>query len=259
MVSKTLPLALVAAAGLGTTGAGAQSITEAHIQYGSLANPTFAGGGHTQTWTATLQHVTAWRFGDLFYFVDFINPEGGSLDVYGEAYLNLSLGNISGGSVGLGPIRDVGLIAGFNWGAGPNVRKFLPGARLAWNVPGFIFLNTDVTAYLDGSGGANSGGAPTESHSFMVDVNWAYPFNLGKVRLSVEGHVEYVGERQNEFDETVSWWLFGQPQFRVDLGSLLYNTSGELFVGTEYQFWINKLGDPVTNESALQALVVWQF
>ncbi len=78
------------------------------------------------------------------------------------------------------------------------------------------------------------------------------PTSLGRRTMEVlfVAVVYYVGARS---------WFFGQPQFRVDLGSLLYNMPGELFVGTEYQFWINKLGDPVTNESALQALVVWQF
>jgi hypothetical protein len=93
----------------------------------------------------------------------------------------------------------------------------------------------------------------------MIDVNWAYPIKIGRAQFSIEGHTEYIGSRRNEFDENVSWWVFGQPQIRLDLGNLLYNKPSQLFVGTEYQFWINKLGDPSTDESAFQALVVWQF
>lgn len=62
------------------------------------------------------------------------------------------------------------------------------------------------------------------------------PTSLGRRTMDVlfVAVVYYVGARS---------WFFGQPQFRVDLGSLLYNTPG----------------NPVTHESALQALVVWQF
>lgn len=236
----------------------AQSTTEAHLQYGRLAIP-FVETGNCLTLTGTLQHASGWSFGDLFFFFDMIDPEEGSFDIYGEAYVNFSLGKITNLDVSFGPIQDIGLIFGFNWAADANVRKYLPGARLSWDIPGFLFLNTDITAYLDGSGGVSSGGAPSESNSFMTDGNWSYPFNIGDVSFGIEGHIEYIGSRVNEFGDDVSWWILGQPQLRLDLGKLLYNRLGQLFIGTEYQFWINKLGDPSTDESAFQALAVWRF
>ena len=232
----------------------AQGTTEAHVQYGNLANPRFAGGGSSRNLTLTFQHTSQSRFGDLFFFADIINAQDGLFDIYGEMYVNFSLGKISKQSLSFGPIRDIGVIAGFNWVADANVRKYLPGVRLSWEIPGFLFLNTDITAYLDSSGGVSSGGAPSESSSFMADVNWVYPFNIGKLVLSVEGHVEYIGGRTNEFEDDVSWWILGQPQLRLDLGKLMSGQPNEFFVGTEYQFWVNKLGDQATDESAFQVL-----
>ena len=52
---------------------------------------------------------------------------------------------------------SIGLIAGVNYGMDPGVLKFLPGVRFSWNVPGFAFLNTDVTGYLDASEGVDGG------------------------------------------------------------------------------------------------------
>lgn len=93
----------------------------------------------------------------------------------------------------------------------------------------------------------------------MVDVNWGFPFQIGKASLSLEGHVEYIGSRSNELGQDVSWWINGQPQLRLDPGELLYGESGQLFLGTEYWFWVNKLGDPSTDDSAFQALLAWRF
>ncbi len=256
---KTALTALLVGSTLWATPALAQSTTEAHLLFGSLKNPSFAGGGTTDTWTATVQHASSWALGDLFFFFDMINPEDASLDMYGEVYPSLSFSKISGDVVAFGPIRDINLLMGFNWAADANVRKYLPGIGLSWDIPGFLFLNTWVTAFLDGSGGLDSGGAPSESASFMVDVNWGYPLEIGGASLSIEGHVEYIGSRTNELGQDVSWWINGQPQLRLDLGKLLYSESGQLFIGMEYWFWVNKLGEPSTDDSAFQALLAWRF
>ena len=67
---------------------------------------------------------------------------------------------MSGRKFQLGPIRDIAVIGGVNFGADANVFKYLPGVRASWKVPGFAFLNTDLTAYIDGNSGAEGGGAP---------------------------------------------------------------------------------------------------
>ena len=125
--------------------------------------------------------------------------------------------------------------------------------------PGFAFLNTDFTAYVDFSAGLSSGGAPAQGDSWMVDVNWIYPFSLGDQNFSIEGHVERIAGRKNELGFTVDDWILGQPQFRWDLGHALGTEANVLYVGIEWQFWINKLGDSATDENAIQALAIWRF
>ena len=80
-------------------------------------------------------------------------------------------------------------------------------------------------------------------------ASWARP--IGE-RFSIEGHVEYIGERTDAFGQTVEAWIQAQPQFR-------YKVTDNLSIGIEYQFWQNKLGDADTDESAVQALLVWKF
>jgi hypothetical protein len=182
-------------------------------------------------------------------------------DLYTEAYANFSSSKILKAKYGDGVLRDIGAIAGVNYDMDAEVVKFLPGVRFSWNIPGFAFLNTDVTAYIDASEGVDGGkfNAPKESDSFMVDVNFASKsFTIGKAHFNVEGHVEYIGKRHNEFGERVHAHILGQPQFRWDAGRTFFGKPNKLFLGTEYQIWINKLGG-TKDEHALQALAVWRF
>jgi len=244
------------------------STTELQFQYGHLNTPKFAGGGKDWTMIWTGQHASGWSFGDVFWFADLSKGDDSNdnhfndWDIYSELYVNFSSSKILKANYGDGVLRDIGLIAGVNYGMDPGVLKFLPGVRFAWNVPGFNFLNTDITAYLDASEGVDGGqfNAPKESDSFMVDVNFASkPLEIGKQHFNVEGHVEYIGKRHNEFGDRVHAHILGQPQVRWDAGETMFGKRDKLFLGIEYQFWFNKLGEEDTDEHAVQALAVWRF
>ncbi len=236
------------------------SVTELHFQHGNLAVPTFAGDGYEQTFILTLQHASGWKYGDNFFFVDYIEDEFGRDDnFYGEVYLNFSLGKIFAREFSYGPIKDIGFVLGYNEDDEANVKKYLPGIRLAFDLPGFSFFNLDITSYIDDSEGVSSGGAPREDDSWHTNISWQYPFQIGQSKFSFEGHIEYIGDRRNQFGDKASSWVLAQPQFRYDLGHRLFGKENKLFLGTEYQYWNNKLSDRETDESVFQALVVWQF
>lgn len=244
------------------------STTELQFQYGNLDVPQFAGGGDDGTVIFTFQHASGYSWGDFFMFSDVLNGANGNnnhfndWDIYTEAYINFSSSKLLKAKYGDGVLRDIGLIGGINYDADAEVLKLLPGVRFAWNIPGFNFLNTDFMAYLDASEGVDGGpfNAPKETDSWMLDVNFASKsFEIGGQSFNFEGHVEYVAPRKNEFGADVEGHLFGQPQFRWDAGKTIFKKPNKLFIGTEYQFWFNKLGEKNTDEQALQALVVWRF
>ena len=238
-----------------TTDALDWSDSELHLQIGRLDIPTFAGGGRTTHFIYTAQHAHGWKYGDNFVFIDTLDSRSSAFqdsEFYGEWYSNFSLGKLTGSRFGIGPIADIGLVLGLNWADDAKVVKYLPGIRFSLDLEGFAFANLDVTAYIDDNRGVDSGGAPSETDSYMVDFSFARPFKLGDHSFSLEGHVEYIGGRRNEFDGKVQGWLLAQPQFR-------WNVTNRLSLGIEYQYWRNKLGDGATDENAVQALVVWQF
>lgn len=241
------------------------SMTEVHYQHGNLSTPSFArrGRGRSVTDIVTLQHADGWKYGDNFFFMDIINDarrDGyNESDFYGELYLNASLSKISGHHIGYGLIKDVGILMGFNGAANSELFKYLPGLRLAWDIPGFVFLNSDFTAYIDASSGLAGGGGPSQTDSWMLDINGAYPFSLGNHKFLLIGHMEYIDGRRNELGGEVAEWFMAQPQFRYDLGHTLFGKANHLYVGTEWQVWIHKQGDRKTYENVPQALAVWRF
>lgn len=234
------------------------SVNEVQFQYGKINNP-FAGTDSPTT-IFTLQHASGWAYGDNFFFVDLIDDSDkdgfNDKDYYGEFYANFSLGKITGESFNVGPLKDIGVLAGINAAGDANTLKYLPGMRLSWDVPGFAFLNTDFTAYIDDSDVA---AAAEEGNSFMIDVNFARPLAIGDQSFSVEGHAEYIGARdlENVPGESKAWFL-AQPQFRWDAGKMFFDKEDNLFLGIEYQYWNNKLGTN-NDENTAQALLVWRL
>ena len=83
--------------------------------------------------------------------------------------------------------------------------------------------------------------------------------NAGNQDFSIEGHIECIGERNNELDDTIEVHVLAQPQFRWDAGKAWFETLQQLLAGIENQYWQNKLGDKETDESAAQLLAVWRF
>ena len=263
----------VAALTLHSVSAETWSNTEVQLQaFGELER--VGTGGTADTTIITLQHAGGWEYGDNFFFIDHsrynVNndanfPVEDSSEFYGEWYSNFSIGAITGKKLAFGPVKDVGIVAGANFAPEIDSMWLLPGVRFALDLPGFAFAQVDITGYTHQGGGSASSPVFTvidEDSSFMVDFAWAYPFKIGSTNWSIEGHLEYIDGRQqiNNFGtvELESWVLF-QPQIRLDLGEVLGNTPGKIFVGIEYQYWKNKLGEKGTNDNSAQFLAVWRF
>ena len=253
-------LALLLTASPAAAGLVDWSTTELHFQYGHLENPF--SDLNDDTFILTLQNALGWKYGESFFFADFIEDverdNFNDTDLYFEWYPSFSLGKLTGKHLGIGPIKDFSLLLGLNVSVDAKVIKYLPGLRIAWNLPGFAFLNTELTAYIDDSRGVSRGGAPKESDSFMLDINWACPFSIRGLSFSIEGHAEYIDVRTNEFGNRVKSWILAQPQLRLDLGEALLGTANRVFIGLEYQYWMNKLGTE-NDESVPQFLLVWRF
>ena len=246
-----LPALLAAAPGHGFQ----WSNTELQLQVGNLDIPVFAGGGDDLHLVYTFQHANGWKYGDNFVFVDVIDAQRSGFqdfDIYGEWYSNFSLGKITGNEVGAGIVSDIGIITTLQRADDAKIQKYGAGIRLSLDLPGFAFANFDTLALFDASKGVDSGGAPKEGDSMLMDFNFGRPFKIGESSFSIEGHIEYRSGPKNEFGQKAKSWILAQPQLR-------WHPTERIAVGIEYQFWLNKLGEGATDESAVQALLVWKF
>ena len=266
-------LALTAALNAPMVSAEIWGNTEVQLQaLGELERP--GTGGTADTTIITFQHAGGWEYGDNFFFMDYsrysVNndanfPVADSSELYGEWYSNFSLGAISGNDLSFGPVKDIGVVAGFNFAPEVDSAWVLPGVRFSLDLPGFAFAQIDVTGYIHQGGGSADSPVFTvvdEDSSFMVDFAWAYPFKIGSTSWSIEGHLEYIDGRTqvNNFGTTeLESWILFQPQIRLDLGEVLGQKAQRLFVGIEYQYWKNKLGEKGTDDNTAQFLAVWRF
>ncbi len=273
--ASAIATSLIVSSVLITTNATAENWSNTEVQLQALGELEVVGTGGTATTTiVTFQHAGGWDYGDNFFFVDYsrydVNndtnfPVEDSSEFYGEWYSNFSLGAITGNDLSFGPVKDIGLVAGFNFAPEVDSAWLLPGVRFSLDLPGFAFAQVDVTGYIHQGGGSASSSVFTvvnEDSSFMVDFAWAYPFKIGSTSWSLEGHLEYIDGREqtNNFGKTdLEYWILFQPQLRLDLGELLGTNANQLFVGIEYQYWKNKLGEKGTDDNAAQFLAVWRF
>ncbi len=242
--------------------AGAQGFSRTEFQYqggsawvaGDVSPPGFQH-------VITLQHASAWSHGENFFFVDLAccDEPVSSRDAYLEWYSNLSLGALSGKEISFGPVKDVMLTGGLNWGAQAQLAKFTPGIKFSLDLPGFAFANLDFNYLVDFSGGLDRGGAPSTDGIWNVDFNWAYPFQLGEGSFSVEGHGEWQSPTGTETGEDQPYQVLLQPQIRYDIGKAMGGAGNRVLVGTELQVWVNKFGVDGANEFLPQLLFVFGF
>lgn len=234
--------------------------TEFHLQAGKLLNPFEKKS--EQSLVLTVQQASRWKLGDSFFFLDYVvdrEKDGfNDRDFYAEWYPTFSIGKLQQSDTSLGLISDIAIIAGINMGGDSKVLKFLPGFRASWDIPGFLFLNTDLTAYIDRNFGVKNGGAPKEGHSFVFDVNWDAPIEIGSQSISIRGHAEYIGSRSNELGGRYDGSILAQPQLVWDVGGATAGEPNQLMLGLEYQYWRNKLGTD-EDENTIQFLMVWRL
>jgi hypothetical protein len=237
------------------------SKNELHYQRGKLDNP-FAKNKETHD-IFTLQHASGWKYGGHFFFIDIIqteNNDGFNDDnVHGEFYSDFSYKKIFNPDFNSRLIKDYNLTLGYDFTSAVKSRKLMPGVKIAWNVPSFKFVKTLFAGYLDHNKGLAAGGTAAEDDTYIIDTAYHYDLPAANGMFNIEGHLEFVGERDRENGTVNSDWILSQLQFRWDLGHMIHRHKGKVFLGTEWQYWKNKLGVKGVDENQLQLLLVWRM
>lgn len=205
----------------------------------------------------TFENAAGWKWGSSYAFVEVLRSysaaDDDATEVYGEWYPSASLRSLSGRGPGDGFVRDVSLTLALNAGTkstGPQALAMLPGITADLAVPGFKFFTLGVYAYIDRSKfeGEEFGARGT---SFQVTPSWSMPFRVGRASFVFDGFADYIGEHGE-----LEYQFLAQPQLKID-ASPLWGREGQVYIGVEWQVWQNKYGVRGLDESAPQALVLW--
>jgi nucleoside-specific outer membrane channel protein Tsx len=179
----------------------------------------------------------------------------GATEVYVVYRHLLSLGAVTGKSFAFGPVRDVGLTAGFdlntkNNAFSPRKRLLVAGPTLRFDVPRGSQLDFSLLAAKEynhcGLPPCKAPGAK-EDIAFdlfpLLHLAWRLPFQMGSTNIRFEGFAakgfrqgtDYVGN-------PVAYETLVRAALLADIGQPLLDRKNTLFAGLGYEFWRNKYG-----------------
>ncbi len=265
----SLTLAAALAAGGGTACAADWSDTFVGYRTGSKFAEPF-GRNDIEKNIITLGHVSGYKYGSNFFNADVLmsdsaDPAGrGSTNGAHEVYVlyrhTLDIEKTFGVPMKFGPVRGVGITAGFDLNAktdaGYNSKKrmLVLGPTLSLDVPGFL----NVGVYLlDESNAPYSTftGVSTPRYSYdlhpMLGAAWGIPVPMPVVPLSFNGYLNWIAPKgKNEFGGGTATETNIDMQLMADVGVLLGGPKNTFKLGIAYQYWRNKFGNPTTARGA---------
>ena len=214
--------------------------------------------------TITLEHASAWTWGDLFAFVDNSWYNGarsgnGNYSLYGEFSPRFSAGKLLGQDLSFGPVKDILLATTYEFGD-DDVDAYLIGPGFDLAIPGFDYFQLNFY-YRKPDGNRVPSGA------WQITPAWSYTLPLGNSNLLIDGFIDWVvnnksGHGNNQSDYHAN--LHFNPQIKYDLGKSLGYEAKHLYVGVEYDYWSDKYGIKddgsfTTDQNTASLLVKYQF
>lgn len=260
-----LPARLLCTA-LATLAAGAAqaadwSDTSIGYRFGSKFAEPF-GSNDIKKNIVNLNHASGYKYGTNFFNADLLlsdkkdpsspGSDSGASEVYIVYRHTLDLAKVTDSKFAFGPVRGMGLTAGFDANvkvdAGYNSRKqmLVLGPTFMMDVPGF--LNVSVLLLKESNAPYNKfSGTGTPRYDYkthlMLTAAWSIP--LGKMPLAFEGFANYIAAKgTNEFGGPTGPEFNFDGQVMLDVGTVTGGAPGKFKVGLEYQYWRNKFGNP---------------
>ena len=209
-----------------------------------------------------LNHASGYKHGSNFFNADVLlsdskDPAGagstnGAQEIYVVYRHTLDLEKVTGKAMKFGPIRGVGLTAGFDVNtktdAGYNSKKrmLVAGPTLMFDVPGF--LNVGLLAMWESNAPYNTfSKKSTPRYTYdthpMLSAAWAIP--LGKdTGLSFDGFANFIAAKgKSEAGADTAAETNIDMQVMYDLSNVVGAKPKSFKMGLEYQYWKNKFGN----------------
>jgi len=223
---------------------------------GSAGGPKFAKD------LFEVENVTGSSWGRTYFFVLLEKTgkdDGNSAGLYSEGDVYLSLSKLTGKSITFGPVKDMNVQVGYNYGSknsafGPNAAVLTYGVGFELDVPKFTYFNFDVVAYRDqGTYSGFGGGDLCGRHAttYQLTPYWKLPFTVGGLKFVFDGYMDVIGAHGDCKQQ-----ILAEPQIKLDVGDF-WGKPGSFYVGFEYQYWKNKFGYKANTERVPQVVLHW--
>jgi nucleoside-specific outer membrane channel protein Tsx len=208
-----------------------------------------------------LNHVSGYKYGTNFFNVDMLlsdskDPAGkgssnGAQEVYVVYRNTLELEKLTGSPYKFGPVRGMGITAGFDYNtktdAGYNSKKrmLVAGPTFMMDVPGF--LNISLLYLWESNAPFNTfSGVSTPRYNYdphaMLGAAWSIP--LGSLPFTFEGFANIIAAKgKSESGADTAAETNVDMQIMYDLSPAIGLAPKSLKVGLEYQYWKNKFGN----------------
>ena len=207
----------------------------------------------------SLKNVSGDKYGQNFFNVDMLQSGstttdvatgagGGAQEVYVAYRRLLDLGKITGKSYAFGPVKDVGVTAGFDWNTKNNnyasrKRMLVAGPTLMMDVKqGFFDISLLV---LDESNAPNT--VARYHYKNHADLNFAWGVPTGITNLSFEGWADYIaakGKDEGGSDTKPETHFYGTLMY--DVSAPVGAAKNTFKLGAGYEYWKNKFGNDYT-------------
>ncbi|KAF3996862.1 outer envelope protein [Glaciimonas immobilis] len=232
------------------------SDTSIGYRYGTQFAEPYVGTGIAKS-IINLTHASGYKYGTNFFNVDLLQSNSKDSNAQ-EAYIvyrnTLDLGKVSGKNLSFGPVRGLGVTAGFDWntkndpGYASKKRMLVLGPTLMMDVPGF--LNISLLLIQESNQPVGISSRYTYDLHPMLSAAWGLP--IASTGFAFEGYVNYIAAKgTNEYGGGTAPELNFDGQVMYDLGTPMGMGKNTLRVGVEYQYWRNKFGTPSTVRGSL--------
>ncbi|PUA17770.1 outer envelope protein [Glaciimonas sp. PCH181] len=232
------------------------SDTSIGYRYGTNFAEPYVGTGIAKS-IIDIQHASGYKYGTNFVNVDLLQSDSKDSNAQ-EAYIvyrnTLDLGKVSGKTLSFGPVRGLGVTAGFDWntkndpGYASRKRMLVLGPTLMMDVPGF--LNVSLLLMRESNQPVGVTSRYTYDTHPMLSLAWGIP--IASTGLAFEGYFDYIAAKgTNEYGGGTAPEVHFDGQIMYDLGTPLGMGKNTLRAGLEYEYWRNKFGTPSTVKGSL--------
>ncbi|BAN47652.1 hypothetical protein [Metapseudomonas resinovorans] len=202
-------------------------------------------------------HANGYRYGSNFFNLDVFlsdsrdprkGTDNGGSEVYAVYRHQLFASRVFDQPLGTGLVKDYAFTFGFDANRNNNLasakkRALVFGPTLKLN--GAAVLDLSLMYYRE----RNHSGIPNAKHpnhtfdaTYMLNLTWLKPFQLGDHDAKLQGFVNYVGEKgEDYFDKDTA------PETLMRTSLMVAAMPGakrkpNLWLGVGYEYWHNKFG-----------------